>query len=291
MEGLDPVSLAISSVPELFKTINGVAQLVKAGQINPSRPLMKVPNAINEATNTARSNYYTRALPEQDYITGRIGAGTAQAIRAAQESGRTPAEIMQTLAGVQNGQNEALTNLAMEGARNQQQNANALYGQLDNQGNGQNLADDYNQRKPYAEQVAAKANLTQAGNTNIYGGLEDAAKGPLSGLTPDDKNNPLTGGIKGMPGNDAPTIVGPSSGIDSNLQTVGETSTRPPQQALQDLYNNDVSPSNVAGYGKQTPSTMLNAPNGGVLPSNTGFANMTAPQLARFFKSLKLFGQ
>jgi len=96
-----------------------------------------------------------------------------------------------------------LTNLAMEGERSQEQKANALYGQLDNQGNWQNLADDYNQRKPYAEQVAAKSDLTQAGNENIYSGLNDAAEGLLSGLKPSDV--PLTGGIKGV----SPKIVGP----------------------------------------------------------------------------------
>lgn len=171
-----PVGLAIASLPELFKTISGVDQLIKAGKINPQRPLFKVPQAVNEATNTARANYYNNELPEQNYITGRIGASTAQSIRAAEEAGRTPAEILQAAAGAQGNEGEALMNLAMEGGRNQQQKANSLYGQLDNEGNWQNMASDYNERKPYAEESAAKSNLTQAGNTNIYGGLNGLAK-------------------------------------------------------------------------------------------------------------------
>lgn len=223
-----PASMAMASLPELFKTISGISQLIKAGQINPQRPLFKVPQAVTEATNTARSNYYSDELPEQNYITGRIGASTAQSIRAAQEAGRTPAEILQAAAGANGNENEALMNLAMEGGRNQQQKAASLYGQLDNEGNWQNMADDYNERKPYAEESAAKSDLTQAGNTNIYGGLNGLAK---VGVSSTGSNNP----------SQTPTISSPNPYLMSTTNT--NTTAPPNTQAAglggmsnQDLY-------------------------------------------------------
>ena len=172
----DPLSTLALSVPELFKSMVGVNQLIKAGGINPVRPTMKVPQGVNEAVNTARSQYFNPRVPEEDYITGRIGANAAHSINAARESGRTPAEILATAAGAEDNQNEALLNLAMEGMKNRNMSANSLEGQLDNEGVWQDRADDYNQRQPYAEESAAKSALIQGGDTNIYGGLAGIGK-------------------------------------------------------------------------------------------------------------------
>lgn len=170
------VGLGVSALPELFKTINGISQLDQAKKINPTRPIMQVPQSVDEAVNTARAQYYNPRLPNEDYIAGRIGSSAAGAVRKAEEAGRTPAEILAAAAGAEDNQNDALMNLAMEGARNRNMNANALYGQLDNKGVWEDKASAYNQRQPYAEQVAAKSALTDAGNQNIYGGLEGLSK-------------------------------------------------------------------------------------------------------------------
>ena len=218
------VGLGISALPELFKTINGISQVSKANKINPIRPTMAVPQAINEATDTARAQYYNPRLPQSDYIAGRIGASAAGAVRAAQDAGKSPAEILAAAAGAEDQQNDALTNLAMEGARNQSQNANLLTRQLDYNGEWQDKADAYNQRQPYADQVAAKSDLTKAGNLNIENGLQGIASVGAHALT--GATNPHLARIQGM----APTSVGPT-------------------------MSNPTDPDN-SGYGNLSPSTL-----------------------------------
>lgn len=220
----DPLSAIALSVPELFKSMVGVGQLIKAGGINPVRPTMKVPGGVNEAVNTARSQYFNPRVPEEDYITGRIGANAAHSINAARESGRTPAEILATAAGAEDNQNEALLNLAMEGMKNRNQSANSLEGQLDNQGVWQDRAADYNQRQPYAEESAAKSALIQGGDTNIYGGLSGLGKA-IAGTSGTGATGGTIGGGQQNPflSSSTPSSKGSSTinSVDSPIPGIG----------------------------------------------------------------------
>lgn len=136
------------------------------------RPTYNIPSAENNYLANAQAMAQNSRLPGQSAIEENIGGSTAGAIRAGQESG-DPVAQMALLAGVNANQNQALTNVGVQGAQMQQQNKMNLQGALQNYAGYQDKAFDINSMQQFQDKTKAASALKGAGIQNLWGGLEN----------------------------------------------------------------------------------------------------------------------
>lgn len=165
-----PLAALAGGISAGFQLYSGLKQLRQASQINPgARPTYATPEAVKQATGIAQNNANS-AMPGFGQAIARLGANTASTIKAAQETG-SPNNALAVIAAAGDSQNNATNSLATQNAQFMRQGSMALMGQLNTVGQYQDKEWQLNKQKPYEDAVAAKAALTQAGNTNLAGGL------------------------------------------------------------------------------------------------------------------------
>ncbi len=149
-----------------------------------SRPVLKVPTALQESANLSKSVADNSLLPAQGYYENQIGASTARANQAVQSTGGSASDV---IAGIT--QNDAnargqMNELAAQGAENQQRNKQAYTGVLSDVANQQNEMFDYNQNQPYQTNMLKSQALKDASFRNLNNAINtgiDAAGNQIQG--------------------------------------------------------------------------------------------------------------
>lgn len=181
------------------KALFGASQRSKARKLEASldRPKYRPPAAASEAAATARNAFLDNDTLMQ---LGRrlIEAQNATTAGQIQNSGGSANAQLGALAGIHSSSSDSLRRLAMNQQGVNDQRRNQFLQQLDRMAQYQDQSFQVNQMNPYNEGVAAAADLRNAGNQNIYGGL--TALGQVGG-------NAARGAQLGMLGGQADTAA------------------------------------------------------------------------------------
>ena len=284
--GLNPVTAAISAVPELFKLGTAIKEGIQAGQIRKQskRPTMEVPKGVTEAIANMRMRAMNGQLPGQGLMENKLGANTAQGARNIQETGGGSAAKLAALASMYNGQNNAINDLNIQAANNQQNNQNIFNSGLQSLGQWQNQVWDYNKKQKYDAEQAKAAELGTASTNNAFGALKGLGASAAStiGNNQGTVNKSATGlGLTGAVNTPTPPpIVSPNI---SSLPT-GQ------QLAMSNLNSNIDQASNPQVQMINPDNSYLNNPavNSILNPNKTDSSSSSVPRLMQLIQRLKL---
>lgn len=258
----------------------------KANQLGKTpRPTYEIPQAIQEATNSARYQAGMTQLPGQNLMEDRLGRNTSNALADLKEVSNSPSQLGANLAKVYGSQMNAENDLVIKAGQNWMNNQSLLRNQLGALGNAQNYQFDYNQNQPYQNNMAARSALKEGSFRNLSAGVGDlsktgtayaaylAAKGENEGDSPDNISS--SKGSMGGGGGESNTGVSGSDGsnrVDMNqaISMGGDGASGAYQyidpNSLNDLNNNYGSTyknnTSSTNYDYQVPSTG-NSSNGG----------------------------
>lgn len=174
--------LAISSIPSIFKMIQGASQLGKAKKMKVERPTYQTPNEVLDATSMYRQLAGTNRLAGQSYAEDNINKSTSTSIRSAANAGGSSAQILSTIAGLNANENEATNQLQVQGAQNQMQNQGRLGQQLGVQAGYRDKEFEYNKDQPFQDAANTRSALYGAGQQNLMGGLDGLAGSATTAL-------------------------------------------------------------------------------------------------------------
>jgi len=196
---LDPLSAAtagISLIPALYKGISGIIQGNRASKLSPKNPgYMMNQGVINNArTLGERANNFQ--IAGYDSAVDNINQTGATAFNNGVLGATSGGDVLDLATKIAYGQGKNMNALAVENAQGADQallqslNADAAAGQ---EYQNKNAYD----RQTYEQQLREKAALQQAGNTNVYGALDDVAQVGSSLLSPMPNANgtSTTGGL------------------------------------------------------------------------------------------------
>lgn len=209
---------AVAAVPaEMMKIITGIVQAKRAKDLRDktTRPVMGVPEAVNESVGVARNAYQDPRMAGQQYFLDQLGANQATATRGAYQMGGSAAERQNAAILGQSGANSATNQLGAQAAQQQANDARALMSQLGQLGQYQQQAWQYNQADPFAEAQAAAMREGNASNANIYGGLKGLGGAAMSAFTPQQ-----SAGTPGLPSQQSQTMSlrKVDTGFNPNMQ-------------------------------------------------------------------------
>ena len=120
---------AIGLTGAIVKGVRARKQRKAAEKINPVRPEMARTNASKENEAMFRGMANSNRLPGQGYAENQIGAQTARATNAIQQTGGSTGEIISGLTQVDENAKRSTNDLAFKGAQLNQENKQ-LFGQV-----------------------------------------------------------------------------------------------------------------------------------------------------------------
>ena len=180
---MDTASAITQGVSGLISTITGLKQKHQAKKLLKEigdSPTEQMPSEVLQNQEQARINANT-GLPSEQYNQAMKNLQRQQmmALRGAQDRRGG----LLTLAGNQQGYNDALLNLDAKNAQARLQNQNTLYGVNNNVAGWKhrlfqnNVADKWNRKYQYS------MSLLGAGNQNFTSGLDDIAAGGMRAMS------------------------------------------------------------------------------------------------------------
>jgi uncharacterized membrane protein len=168
------VAGAIGLGGAIVKGIRARKQRKAAEKINPIRPEMVRTNASKENEAMFRGMANSNRLPGQAYAENQIGAQTARATNAIQQTGGSTGEIISGLTAVDENARKSTNDLAFQGAQLNQQNKQ-LFGQvLNNVSEEQKDIFDYNKNQPFQTETLRKQALLDASERNTDNAIDQA---------------------------------------------------------------------------------------------------------------------
>lgn len=136
-----------------------------------SRPVQTPPPSATHALNLARTMAGENQLPGQDIIEGKLGASTAGAVSELKASADSPSAILANISKVYANQMDKERDLAIAGAGMKRTNEGNYINALNNYGQLEQKAWDWNTGMPYTQDMAAASALHGSAVQNISGGI------------------------------------------------------------------------------------------------------------------------
>lgn len=166
--------IGLGLVPSIFKLFSGIGQTRRANKINPVNPGYTTNSGVIDNARVLGDRAGNYQMAGYGNAVNQIGGATANAFSQGIQGASSGGDILDLATKLAYGQSQQLNNLAVQNAQGADQallqslNANAQAGQ---EYQNKNAYD----RDIYQQQLREKAALTQAGNENIYGGIDTAA--------------------------------------------------------------------------------------------------------------------
>jgi hypothetical protein len=181
----------------------------KISALRKKYPKMSIPEAITQATELYRQESQRTRLPGQDLYEQQIGASTAQGISQAREAATSAADLLGATTSLYGQQSQALTQLEIEGARQQAQNRQ-LYGQqLNTLGQWQQQQYITNELIPWQTRMNELQGISQGFYDMLTGGINTLAASGANmsggGSSPETISTQAAGGNTGYGMNYQPT--------------------------------------------------------------------------------------
>jgi len=163
-------------VLSLGKAIFGAKQKKQAqnGLDSMNRPFMPIPQEAVTALNNAEKNSLLTTLPGSDLMKQGIDRNTMSNVNALGEVSTGGSLLEGTNRAYQNS-NNALTDLDVAGAKFNAANQQDYRNELDQMSNLKNQQFQVNELDPYNQRRAELNNQRDAGNQNLWGGINSAA--------------------------------------------------------------------------------------------------------------------
>jgi hypothetical protein len=147
----------------------------KIDELRKKYPKMSIPEAITQATELYKQGAQSSRLPGHDLYEQQIGASTAQGIARSREVATSAADLLGATTSLYGQQSQALTNLEIEGARQQAQNRQ-LYGQqLNTLGQWQHQQYITNELIPWQTRMNELQGTSQGFYDMLTGGINTLA--------------------------------------------------------------------------------------------------------------------
>lgn len=168
------IGIGLGLVPSLFKAVSGIGQINKANSMNPIDPGYTMNQGIIDNARALEERAGNYSMPGYGNAVNQIGSATAGAFDAGVQGASSGGDVLDLATKLAYGQQQQLNNLAVQNAAGADQaliqslGANAAAGQ------------QYQDKNAYARdlyqgQLREKAALTQAGNENLYGAIDQGA--------------------------------------------------------------------------------------------------------------------
>ena len=196
----DIISSAVQGGTGISEIIAGVIGTNKSKdaikELKKLYPEMEIPQAIMQATDLYRQSAQQSQLPGHDLYAQQIGQSTAQGIGAAREASTSAADLLGATTSLYGQQSNAMTNLQIEGARQQAQNRQMYGHQLNTLGQWQQQQYYMNEYQPWVAQMNTLQGTLQSSYDMLTGGIGTLA-GSGSGMDFSSDTGSLTGSGSG----------------------------------------------------------------------------------------------
>ena len=190
---MDPMTMMLiaQSGLALGKSIFGGIQTGQAKKSlnNMPRPQMQIPpEAITALANSQKQSLLTQ-IPGYDLASNRINSGVQANTNALSEVNTGGSLLESTNRAFQQGQRQ-ITDLELAGAQFNQANQSQYRQELGQMANLKNQQFQVNQLDPYNQRRAELNNQRDAGNQNLWGGMNSAAQaaGSYLGMSQEQSN-------------------------------------------------------------------------------------------------------
>jgi len=173
------------------KAISGGIQKAKAKKALDAmpRPQMQIPAEAQAALLNSQKQSLMTSLPGSDIMQQNIDRNTMANVNSLGEVSTGGSLLEATNRAYQSGANQ-ITNLDLAGAQFNQANQGAYRSELGQMANLKNQQFQVNQLDPYNQRRAELNNQRDAGNQNLWGGINSAAQaaGSYLGMSQEQKN-------------------------------------------------------------------------------------------------------
>lgn len=251
-----PFMAIIAAAAAVYQMGKGIDQNAKAKKMERSlkRPVYnpkpyEIPKEVDQYLQKAKMEALDQKLPGQQVMEERISGATANAIAATQQSGTGSAEILNSIASVQRGEDRAVNDLNAMAAQDmirKQQNVDAAISNSAEWNNRKQAIDmqqedkkfQVNEYDPYKEKAAAISALKGAGSQNVYGGIQGISSVAMTQMQYGEKKPPapVDNSWKGKTGQ-------PYSGVP--MQAAGQPQGAPVVPNYQDYYTQAIAASSM----------------------------------------------
>lgn len=168
------VGITAAVAPSIYKGIKGISQSSKANGLHPVNPGYQVNRGVIDNARTLSDVYGNYQTPGYAAMQGNINTNFQDAFDSGVQGATSGADVLDLATRMAYGKNKALNDLGQQSAAGKQGalgaylNANAAAGQ---EYQNQNAYD----RDQYNGQLREKAALTQAGEQNTFGAVDQLA--------------------------------------------------------------------------------------------------------------------
>ena len=178
-----PIPLALlAAIPGAVQAGLGIAQSIKAKKFREQfeRPTFQTPESIDRLVASARSGATQTELPGQRLTEERLAGSTAAGARALREATDSPAVAAANVANLFGKQNEALVDLRIAAAENQERNRRNLEEKFGIAADFEVKEFELNKLNPFIDAARASRELSAAGIQNLFGGVQSAGGGAFT---------------------------------------------------------------------------------------------------------------
>ena len=197
---MDPITLATIGIPALFnlgKSLFGAGQLAKNKR--PVAPKYEIPSAVQNYLNRLNIKSH-QGLPGQDIIEGKIGAQVANSIGDVNRSASSSASALGAVTDINQRAIDAVRDVGFQSAQYRDKNQDRAIEGERYKADYQEKAWEYNQNIPYQQKMNEFMANKQAGNANLWGGLEGIGSNVVGGLGYQNQSNMMQGLIDAIKG-------------------------------------------------------------------------------------------
>ena len=165
-------------------------QANKAKKIKADRPTYEIPKEVQQNKDMYQSLANSSRIPGQSIADNNRGASSAASLAALMKGSSSSSDILYGLSQVNQNNNNAINDLAMQGAQYQAMNRDKLADANSQLAEYKDQAFDYNKNQPYELALMRKRALEGAAYGNVNSAGRDMHQAGMSFLS-------LTGGGKG----------------------------------------------------------------------------------------------
>lgn len=171
---LGPIGAALSIGPAIYKGIKGIGQISDANKMHPNDPGYQMNQGVIDNAKTLSDQYGNYQLPGYSKFASNIDNTFQGAFDTGVQGATSGGDVLDLATRMAYGKNQAYNNLDTQNAQGKQ---GALSAYL--QGNAAAGQEYVNKnaydRDIYQQQLREKAALKQAGEANLYGGIDQTA--------------------------------------------------------------------------------------------------------------------
>lgn len=170
----DVLGGALSIGPAIFKGIKGISQINQSNAMHPNNPGYQMNQGVIDNAKTLSDQYGNYLLPGYSQAKSNIDNTFQNAFSSGVQGATSGGDVLDLATRMAYGKNNAYNNLDIQNAQGKQ-SALASYLQGNAAAGQEYVNKNAYDRDIYQGQLREKAALKQAGEANLFGGIDQAA--------------------------------------------------------------------------------------------------------------------